>query len=349
LKNAIQFELDTLLAKRDLSSSDRKKADILLAKQSAIRAGEVVDSEVRSAMRHFLMTGEVRSAMGVGAGEAGSTFVPQGFEDKIKAMSLASGPFYFGSPFVSNIGPTKNGAPMAQPVLDDLTNTGQVQTADNTQITQASPTVARALYGAQSFSSGIVLASIELIQDCFESIENALFGSLSSRLSRIQNATFLASLYTALAANSSASVAAAGGSPVYNDIVGLVASVNASYRASEQAAFVFNSSTGLVLSKIEDDQHRPVFRHVLDPQPTLLGYPVVYCDYMDSIASGKNPIMFGDLSYVGIRGVGGPVLQTLRERYSDYGQVGTILKQRADVQFLSATASESPVKMLHFS
>ncbi len=350
LKNTIQFELDTLLAKRDLSSSDRKKADILLAKQSALRAGEQDEVEVRSAMKHFLVTGEVRSAMGVGAGEAGATFVPQGFENRIKSMMLAAGPFYFGSPVVTNIGPTKTGKPTAQVVLDDLMNAGNLQSADNTQITQASPSLSRVLYGAQLFSSGIVLASVELVQDCFESIETALFTTLSSRLSRIQNSTFLASLYTALAANSSATVNAAGASIASDDILELIYSVNASYRASASFGVVMNSATAKSLAKLKGSSGNYVFPELRDQaNPRIAGTNVYFCDYVDSIASGKNPVIAGDLSYVGIRGVVGPVLQTLTETYASSGQVGTILKQRSDMQFLAAPSSESPVKMLHFA
>jgi HK97 family phage major capsid protein len=157
-------------------------------------------------------------------------------------------------------------------------------------------------------------------------------------------------LYTALAANSSAVVNAAGASIAADDILELIYSCNASYRASASFGVVMNSATAKTLANLKGTSGNYVFPELHDQaNPKIAGANVYFCDYADSVASGKNPIIAGDLSYVGIRGVAGPVLQTMTETFITYGQIGTLLKQRSDMQFLADSSSESPVKYLHFS
>jgi HK97 family phage major capsid protein len=190
-----------------------------------------------------------------------SPLVANEFEARLVEAQKAAGPLFAGSPALTNLTFATNG-PLKLPIVDDTTSTGYLQ-ADQTASTEAElATVSSVSLGTKTFSSGIVLASNELIQDVssWTTFEGLLQSSLSKRLSRIQNSTFLASLITSLAANSSASVASeASGVVDYNDIIVLTSSVNAQYRYSESAGFIFSSVTQGAIAKFKDTSARPFF------------------------------------------------------------------------------------------
>ena len=57
----------------------------------------------------------------------------------------------------------------------------------------------------------------------------------------------------------------------------------------------------------------------------LLGYGVVINQGMDSIATAKKTILFGDMSYFYVRKVGQPAKYVARERFApDFGILGQI-------------------------
>jgi HK97 family phage major capsid protein len=194
------------------------------------------------------------------------------------------------------------------------------------------------------------LGSVELIDDLssWTTFQGLLESSLGKRLSRIQNKTWLTSLIASLTANSSASVASElGGAVDYNDIITLASSVNAEYRYSDKAAFLFNSTTQRAIGTLKDSQGHSFFPNVMASRPTLLEYPVYISDFADNIAATKNPILFGDFSYVFTRAMAGFDLQILKEQFITSGYIGTILRKRADMQYAVLSTADSAIKMLH--
>jgi HK97 family phage major capsid protein len=278
-----------------------------------------------------------------------SPLVAGEFEARLVEAQKAAGPLFAGSPALTNLTFATNG-PLKLPIVDDTTSTGYLQ-ADQTASTEAElATVSAVSFGTKTMSSGICLLSNELLQDIssWTTVENLLYSSLSKRISRIQNSTFLASLITSLGANSSASVASeASGVVDYNDIIVLTAAVNAQYRYSPSAAFLFSSVTQTAIAKFKDSSLRPLFPDVMSSRPTLLGYPVYISDYADTAAAGKNPILFGDFSYVFTRSMPGYDLQVLKEQFAVNGYTGVILRKRTDLQYAVPTTADSAIKMLH--
>jgi HK97 family phage major capsid protein len=196
---------------------------------------------------------------------------------------------------------------------------------------------------SSNFSTGILLASTSLAEDVApETFEDIVQKAAAPRLSRIQNSTFFSSLKTALAANSSAAVSAAGSSIAKGDPETLVAAVGAAYR-SNGAAFLMSPAMQKAISLIVDDNSRPVYRHILEAQPTLLNYPVY------TVASASpNDCLFGDYSYIFCKST--PVqLRVLRERFLLDGYYGYILNERAEAKWAVASTSDSPVKSLTFA
>jgi HK97 family phage major capsid protein len=367
-----QRQLDELLARPSLSVSDRKIVDGLLGKlknlhddqERAERAQAVIDetrkdldpsaylSEEKNASLELraMLRGETRtySAMNL-TSEGTATIAPQ-FADKLVQASKAAGPFYCGSPVLSNIEKNQTGA-MKLPVVDDTSASGYVLTENANVQEQEVTGFQSSSIGTKTFSSGIVLASVALVEDVsgWENYSTLLASIVGKRLSRIQNATFLPQLMTALAANSSASVAAGGASLAENDIIDVVTAVDASYKQSASCAFVMNGSTQKALGLLKDVQSRRIFRKVLDATPSIYGYPVLICPSVDSVASGKAPVLFGDLRYVYTRSIPSYELKVLREQFILNRQVGLIAAKRGDLAYSLPATADSALKYIAVS
>ena len=365
-------ELDALTrTPGKLNPEQQKRSSYLLAKISALKSGSLVTDEERNAKADAIakefgidpnVSGEQRASQELRSfinGEtrtyaaltttANGALVPVQFEKQLVMTAMAAGPLVAGSTACSEV-QTPTGAARKMPLTDDLSNAGFVQTEAGSP-TEAEIALSQDSLGTSIFSSGIVVLSNELLQDADWIVtgEKVLQGTLGKRLGRIQNSTFLAALMTALAANSSASVAAAGSSLAYSDLTNLVGSVNAQYRYSEKAGFLMNSSTQKAIANLKDSQLRPLFADVMASRPKLMDYPVFVSDYADSITSTKNPILFGDWSYVFIRHVPGIELQVMSQRFMEQYSTGFIARKRADLQYAVPTTADSAIKMLHFA
>jgi HK97 family phage major capsid protein len=344
----------SLLKSGALSDETRMASADALAEEfgfAKINRSEAI-SETRKAsdaMRRIILYPETRTYSPMTTGTDGPV-IPQQFEQRLVEMQMSAGPLYAGSPAISNI-ETSTNAPRKMPTTDDTASSGYVQTEAGAP-TEAEFVLSQVSMGTTTFSSGLVQYSGELAQDVLSwaGLEQILLGSLSKRLGRIQNSTFLAALLTALGNNSTASVAAAGSSIVHDDVTNLVGSVNASYRYSDRAGFLMNTGSQKALGNLKTSDGLPIFKHILAAKPTLLDYPVYVSDYADPInTSGKNPILFGDWSYVYCRHIPGFEIQVLKERYIDQFSDAILARKRADLQYSVPSTSDSAIKMLHFS
>jgi len=241
-----------------------------------------------------------------------------------------------------NFYPT-NMAPSKVPVADDTGSSGFILVenagagADEAEVSGFSSVT----FGKKFFSTGIMLVSDELVQDIssWTTTETLVARTTAARLSRIQNATWLAALKTALALNSGASVAGAGtGTIVGSDVPNLISKVSQAYHPN--SAFVMSPSIQRLLSLVVDSAGRYVYRHILDPQPTLQNYPVHVV-----AAASTNDILFGDFSFAMAKSL--PLeVKTLTQRFAELGYLGVLVGQRADFQWSAASTSDSPVKYL---
>jgi HK97 family phage major capsid protein len=276
--------------------------------------------------------------------------IPQDFSANIVKLMLAAGPLYLGgSPVLTNI-ERKNCEPMKVPVSTDL-SVGYTQT-ENATATEQELNFGKVSLGKNTFSSGIILVSTDLIEDLasWTTVSGLIQRTASARLSRRQNQVFLPALVTNLAANSSASVPSASGGMIgADDVASLVASVNGQYRGSDSAGFLLNSDTARQIFDIQGTDGLRIFKHVLDPKPTLMGYPCFISDYADSVATGNHPLLFGSWEYVYSRYVPGFELVVMGERFILDGYQGIILRQRGDIQYSVPSTSESAIKMLTIS
>jgi HK97 family phage major capsid protein len=348
-----QLEADSITS-QPMTVTSRARLQFLLSAISTMKrefgtSGTGNDDEQRKASLRFrnALLGESRTYNPL---TLSTPVVPQDFSDQMAVLGLAAGPLYLGSPILTNI-ERKNNEPLKVPVSTDL-NVGYTQ-AEAALITEQELNFAKVSLGTNTFSTGIMLVGNDLSDDIssWTNVQNLLLRTASARLSRRMNQQFTPALVTNLAANSSASIASGTAGVIgADDIASLVASVNGQYRSSESAGFLLNSDTARQIYGIKGTDGLRIFKHVLDPKPTLLNYSCFISDYVDNIATGNHPLIFGAWDYIYSRQIPGFEIQVLHERFViDYQAQGVIIRQRGDMQFAVPSTSQSALKMLTIS
>jgi len=290
--------------------------------------------EQRSILRTGFVPGTELRAEGVSPTSAGGYFVPQGFRQTITETLK----WYGGMRQVSEIITTDSGQDLPWPTNDDTANVGAIL-AENTQVTEQDVTLGQKTLKANMYTSKLTRVSLQLLNDSAFDIESFLARKLAQRIGRIQNTHFTTGTGTSqpegIQTNSVVGVTGATGETltvIYDDLVGLIYSVDPAYRATA-GGFMMHDTTIGVIRKLKDTQSRPLWEvGVQLGQPDkLLGYPVTANNDMPVPAANAKSILFGDFkqAYV-IRDVAGFQLLRLDERYADFLQVGFLGFARAD-------------------
>ena len=160
----------------------------------------------------------------------------------------------------------------------------------------------------------------------------ALLGELlGERLGRIANSKLTtgsgSSDVEGIVTNSGlGKTAAAAAAITADEIIDLIHSVDPAYRASASTAIMMNDSTLAAVRKLKDGNGNYLWQmgnYQAGVPQNLLGYNVVVNQAMDSLATAKKVMLFGDMSKYYVRKVGGPSLFVARERFApDYGILG---------------------------
>jgi len=279
-------------------------------------------------------------------GAAGAYTVPSGF---VQRLELAMK--WYGGMRNSNatIMRTSTGQPLPYPSLNDTGNTGEL-VAENTQVTQASSEMSfgKITLGAYKYSSKLVLVPIELIQDSAFDVQGFVADALGVRQGRIQNNHFTvgtgSSQPNGVVTAATLGVTGASGQTgtiLYNDLVGLLHSVDPAYRPGSQ--FMLADATAAVIEKLVDGNGRPLLNSSLagingtvsagqagKATYTILGYPVVINQDVATMAASAKSVLFGDFSKYIIRDVLDLMLVRFAEKYMDFGQIGFVAFMRTD-------------------
>jgi HK97 family phage major capsid protein len=125
----------------------------------------------------------------------------------------------------------------------------------------------------------------------------------------------------------------------YDEIVELYFSIEAEYR--KDAVFIMNDETAFYLRTLKDDDGNYLWNSNND---TIFGKEVITSPYMPSIESGKQPIIFGDLSFYWVIERKPLAIQVLSELYKNQGQVGFIGYERVDGKLIRPEAVKT-IKM----
>ena len=258
------------------------------------RVGRISDED-----RQLVMEMRDMSTGGSGAGIATSgagIFVPVGFVAKVVEAMKYYGPMLEGTPGMPDIMPTATGQILPFPTDNDTSNTGEL-VGENAQVTTQDISIGSINLGAFKFSSKMVRASIELLQDSAFDIESYLVKKFATRLGRIANTKFTngvgvtepygivtqsTSAGTALGAGTNDGVSGANtiGS---DDLTTLEHSVDVLYR--RQARYMMHDSTVAALKKVKDKYGRPLWLPgvAVNAPDTINGYPYRINNDMDQL------------------------------------------------------------------
>lgn len=287
-------------------------------------------------------------AQGTATGGAGGYTVPEGFWAKVtETMKHFGG---INGEIAEQIN-TDSGNDLPWPTNDDTASTGAIL-AENSQITEGAVTFGQKTLGAYTYTSKLILVSLQLLQDTGIDLEAFLGRRIGERLGRIQNTHFTTGTGTSqpqgfITGATVGKTAAGDDAILLNELIDLVHSVDVAYRATGRARFEMHDLVVAYVRKIRDDSGgagvgRPIWEpSVQAGEPdSLLGYPVtVNNDMASALAIDAKTVAFGDFkSAYALRRVNGGQVMRLAERYADYLQVGFFGFNRADGLVQDASA-----------
>lgn len=230
---------------------------------------------------------------------------------------------------------TASGNPIDIPTVDDTSNSGEL-VAENTAYAAQDVTFSKVTLNAYKFTSKLVLASLELLQDSAINVGEILGNLLGERIGRSQLGFFTtgtgSSQPQGAVTGSAAGVTSASATAIaVDDLLGLVHSVDRAYR--DAGAFMMHDSILLAVRKLKDSTNQPIFTqsYIVGEPDRLFGYPVVINNSMAStVATTNKTVLFGDWSKFIIRDALDIQLVRSDERYMEYGQSAFVALARSD-------------------
>lgn len=311
-----------------------------------------LDTEQRSILLEKQAPIETR-AQGVGTNSAGGFLVPPGYRQVLSETMKA----YGGLLNYANVITTSTGNPLQWPANDDTSNSGAIL-AENTQISQQDLTISSRTLGAYTYTSKLVLVSLQLLQDSAFPLDTWLPKKLGQRLGRAVAAHLTTGTGTGqpTGITTSVTVGKTGATGetltlIYDDLIDLEHSVDPAYRTNNSntmvpyggantdngpgAMYVMHDQTLKVIRKLKDSQGRPLWVPVPAPgfPPTINGWPYVIDNSMPVPGANNISIIFGDIDagFI-VRQVLDLQMVRLQERYMDQLSVGFFGYSRLDAR-----------------
>lgn len=293
-------------------------------------------------------------------------FVPQGFVYDVEQATKWFAPLMSGDVFT--IMDTATGNPLPWPISNDTTNSGYI-VGEGAVTNELDITASFVKFGAYKFTSGLVQASLELIQDSAFPLESWLAQQFGVRLGRAFEYMLTqgegvtsgepTGLLTAVATGGGTPIIAAGSSEStggaqtgansigYSDLVNLEHAVDPSYRRNGK--FMFHDQTLSSLQRIIDKYGRPLWTPgvAAGVPDRILGYEYVVNQSMPQIAASNVTVAFGDMKKYVVRRVKDFSVIVLRERYAELGIQGYLGFSRIDGNLLDAGTHPIAVLQQH--
>jgi HK97 family phage major capsid protein len=289
----------------------------------------------------------IRNTMSTTTGSEGGFTV----DSEVAATVVDALKEYGGMRAVANVIATTGFGLLSFPTSDGTAEVGEI-IAENTTATDADVAFGTIALPAYKYSSKVVTAPIELLQDSAIDVEAFIRGRLVTRLGRITNAHFTtgtgssqpngiatAATIGVTAANSTSQVTAI----LFDSLIDTQHSLDPAYRRN--ARWMMNDTTLRGIRKLKDGQSRPIFipgyeTGVPGGMPdTLLGHGVVINQDMATMAANAKSILFGDFSGYVIRDV--MALEMFRftdSAFTKKGQVGFLAWMRSGGNLIDANA-----------
>ncbi len=283
-----------------------------------------------------------KRALSAVTGAAGGYLIPKDFMPELeRAQKSFSGMFD-----ACRVVQTGDGSPLDWPKVDDTANVGELLAEGSATADTADPTFGQVTLKAYQYSSKNVRVPLPLTVDAYDGFESDLFETLGARIARVANPHLTTGtgtaqprgLITALLADTTPVAAGSSIAITYDDLVNLEHAIDPAYRNVPGMAFMLHYDILKALKKLKDSNSRPIFM-AGDGSPgrpnSIMGWPYFINQDMDNtIASGKETLLFGLVKKYLIRRGGAPLLLRLQERYAEYLQVGFVLLDRLDGQLV---------------
>ena len=240
---------------------------------------------------------------------------------------------------------TDGGHEIDIPTVDDTAVKGSI-VAENAQKPVSDVTFSQVQLKAYKYTSGIVLVSMELLQDSAISIPELLGELLAARIARIQADHFALGTGTgqpqgiAVGAGDGGTTTATGAISV-DDLLSLRNKVDLAYR--QNGAFIMSDATLAAVQKLRyATSGEPVFvTDYRDPMAPvrLFGHPIVIDNSLPAVTTaGGVAAVFGDLSKYIIRDAMGLTLKRSDERYFEFNQSAFLAEMRTDAKVVNNKA-----------
>lgn len=314
-----------------------EKAAYARAFELYVRQGrEALDGEQRKLLQaNFRAQGEL-------IGSAGGYSVPEGFWNRI----VETMKFYGG--VIGNVEQvsTSTGNDLPWMTTDGTAEVGRLLT-ENTQVSTQDVTLGMTTLRAYTYSSDLVLVSLQLMQDSVVDWQAFLAARFGSRLGRIINTHLttgdgVSKPQGLITGATTGKTTASATAITFDEVIDLEHSVDVAYRNMGGAAFMAHDLIVSALRKLKDSTGQYLWQPSLQAgtPDSLHGYPLIVNNDMDSaVTTGKKTLAFGNFraGYV-FRQVAGGQFMRLDERYADYLQVGFMSFTRIDGLVQDASA-----------
>lgn len=284
-------------------------------------------------------------AQGTATGGAGGYTVPEGFWAKVTETMK----FYAQVTALAEVINTSQGNRLPWPTNDDTSNEGALLDENPSSHTELDLTFGQANLDAYTYTSKLVRASLQLLQDSAVDAEGLIARKLGVRLGRITNRHYTVGTGSSqpqgyITGATTGKTAASPTAFTWEEMVDLVHSVDVAYRSN--ATWALHDLVLAVIRKMKDDENRPLWQPSIaaDVPDKILGYDYFVNNYQASaVAASAKTLAFGDFQagFV-IRNVQGGQLMRLGERYAELLQVGFFGFLRTD----SVVQDASAIKVL---
>jgi HK97 family phage major capsid protein len=243
---------------------------------------------------------------------------------------------------------TSKGGDLTMPTVNDTSRVAMVIT-EYGKSQQAAPVFGSKVIKAFTYRTPIVPLSVELLQDSYFDLDALLAELLATSFWRGINAHLTTGDGNGKPLGIIPSATASDATPAAtaiktDDLIDLVASVNADY--AEVGKFMFNHNTFWSLVKLKDSTGRYIWHEEVrgSTPPMIFGKPYILNDDMPDVGAGNASVLFGDFSKYKIRMVKDFKVIRLNELLAEYLSVGIFGFARADGILLDA--GTNPVKKL---
>ena len=289
---------------------------------------------------------EMRAGMDVATSGAGKETIPQGFMYELEKKTLEYGHVRQVCRVVS----TPTGNTMPWPVVDDTGNVAAILAEATTISTSVDPTFSAITFLSYKLSSKPVFASSEIIQDSAFNLAAEIGGLLGERFGRGENVYFTTGTNSGqpqgvVTAAGTGVTSASATAITADEVLGLVHSLDPSYRALGSVGFMMHDTAILYLRKLKDANGAYLWQPGLQSgvPDRIAGYPVAINQQMEPLVSNlpvtaKKHILFGAFEKFVIRDCGGVRMKHLQERYADLDQECFVAFKRVDARALNTAA-----------